>query len=100
MFHLGDDYLCPSKILLPPGDNGENLEAAANEENKINDDLYKFRAPYGHQGPLKAPDPNMKKYKYNVLVEWETGEKTYKPLSALAADDPVTYDTTAKENDL
>ena len=21
MFHLGDDYLCPTKILLPPGDN-------------------------------------------------------------------------------
>ena len=89
MFHLGDDYLCPTKIVLPPGDNGERLrakvtrkvveviekadgervqnlsyslgidngkveeiisysqlvdhqEAAANEENKINDDLYKF----------------------------------------------------------
>ena len=26
MFHLGDDYLCTTKILLPPGDNGENLE--------------------------------------------------------------------------
>ena len=33
MFHLGDEYLCPTKILPPPGDNGENLEAAANEEN-------------------------------------------------------------------
>ena len=39
MFHLGDVYLCTTKILLPPGDNGENLEAAANEESKINDDL-------------------------------------------------------------
>ena len=107
MFHLGDDYLCPTKILLPPGDNGERLrakvtikmveviekadgervqnlsyilgidtgkveeiiyysqlvdhqEAAANEENEINDDLYKFRALNGHQGPLKATDPNWK----------------------------------------
>ena len=28
MFHLGDDFLCPSKILLPP---------------EINDDLYKLK---------------------------------------------------------
>ena len=72
MFHLGDDYLCPSKILLPPGDNGENLEAAANKKNKINDDLYKFRALNDHQDP-KAPDPSLKNCKYNVLVAWETG---------------------------
>ena len=25
MFHHRDNYLCPRKILLPPGDNGENL---------------------------------------------------------------------------
>ena len=30
-----------------------------------------------HQGPPKAPDPNLKRYKYNALVEWETGENTY-----------------------
>ena len=35
IFHLGDDYLCPSKILLPPGDNGENLEAAANKKTNL-----------------------------------------------------------------
>ena len=51
MFHLCDDYLCPSKILLPPGDNGENLEAATNKKNEINDDLYRFRTLNGHQGP-------------------------------------------------
>ena len=27
MFELRDDYLCPTKILLPPGDNGEKLLA-------------------------------------------------------------------------
>ena len=27
MHHLGDDYLCPTKILQPPGDNGERLRA-------------------------------------------------------------------------
>ena len=56
MFLLDDEYLCPTRILLPPGDNGENLEVAANEESEIQDDLYKLRASIGHQGPPKAPD--------------------------------------------
>ena len=79
---------------------GENLEAAANEENKINEDLYNFRALKGDQGPLKATDPNWKGCKYNVLLEWETGEKAYKPLSVLAVDDPVTCASHAKGNGL
>ena len=32
----------------------DHLEAAANDDNKISDDLFKFRALMGHQGPLKA----------------------------------------------
>ena len=57
MFHLANDYLCPSKILLHTGDNGENLEAADNEENEINDDLYQFRALNDHQGPPMHQTP-------------------------------------------
>ena len=44
-------------------------EAAANEENEINDDLYKLRELNGHQGPLNPTGPNWKGCKYNVLVE-------------------------------
>ena len=51
------------------------LEAAANEDNKISDDLFKFRAFIGHQGPLMPTDPNWKGCKFNVLVDWEFGEK-------------------------
>ena len=57
MLHLGDDNLCTTKILLPPADNGENLEAAANEESKVNDDLYKLKALIGHQGPPRHQSP-------------------------------------------
>ena len=78
----------------------DHLEAAANEDNEISDDLFKSRAIIGHQGPLKPTDPNWKGSKFNVLVEWETGEKTYEPLPILAADDPVTCATYAKENDV
>ena len=56
-----------------------HLEAAANDDNKISDDLFKFRALIGDQGPVKPTDPNWKGSKYNVLVDWETGKKTYEP---------------------
>ena len=57
MFHLGDDYLCTTKILLPPRYHGEYLDAAANDKNKINDDLYKFRALIGFQRPPRHQAP-------------------------------------------
>ena len=64
------------------------------------DDLYKFRAITGHQGPLSPQDENYKGNKYNVMVEWETGEITNEPLSLIAADDPVTCAEYAKQHDL
>ena len=76
------------------------MESAANEDIEISDDLFKFQALIGHQGPLKPTDPNWKGCKFNVLVDWETGEKTYEPLSVLVADDPVRCATYAKESDL
>ena len=56
---------------------------------------FKFRAIIGHQGHLAPSDP-----KYNVQVEWETGEIAFEPLSVVAADDPVTCAAYAKEHDL
>ena len=77
------------------------LEAAANEDNENSDDLFKFRALIGPWGPFKPTDLNWGGGgKYNLLVDWETGEKTYELLSVLSADDPVTCATYAKENDL
>ena len=58
IFHIGDGYLCTTKILLCPGDNGENLEAAANEERKTNDDLYKLKALVGNQRPPRHQTPS------------------------------------------
>ena len=62
--------------------------------------LYKFRAITGHQGPLSPQDENYKGSKYNVMVEWETGEITEEPLSLIAADDPVICVEYAKKHDL
>ena len=66
----------------------------------MDQELYRLRAIIGHQGPLLASDPDWKGSKYNVQVEWETGEITFEPLSIIAADDPVTCAAYAKENDL
>ena len=66
----------------------------------MDQEVFKFRSIIGHQSPLTASDPDWKGSKYNVQVEWETGEITYEPLSAIAADDPVTCAAYAKENDL
>ena len=40
--------------------------------------------------PTHKGDPRFNGSKFNVLVEWETGESMYEPLDVSAADDPVT----------
>ena len=46
------------------------------DQQEQQEDLYKFRAITGHQGPLSPRDENYKGSKYNVMVEWETGQIT------------------------
>ena len=70
------------------------------DQQEQQEDLYKFRAITGHQGPLSPQDENCKGSKYNVMVEWETGEMTDEPLSFVGADDPVTCAEYAKKHDL
>ena len=62
--------------------------------------VFKFGASIGHQAPLKATGPDWKGSKYDVQVEWETGEITYDLLSVIAHDDPITCAVYAKEHDL
>ena len=78
----------------------KHLENSQDHDMGMDQELYGFRVIIGHQGPLLASDPDWKGRKYNVQVEWETGEITFEPLSIIAADDPVTCAAYAKENDL
>ena len=64
------------------------------------DSLFKFRDIVAHQGPLESTDPNHKGSKYNVMVEWESGEVTYEPLTLISKDDPITCAVDAKKHDL
>ena len=78
----------------------EHSENAQDHDMGMDQELYRFRAIIGHQGPLLASVPDWKGSKYNVQVEWETGEITFEPLSIIAADDPVTCAAYAKATDL
>ena len=64
------------------------------------DSLFKFRDIVSHQGPLESTDPDHKGSKYNVMVEWESGEVTYEPLTLISKDDPITCAVYAKKHDL
>ena len=57
----------------------ENIQKRTDAEEDP-DSLFKFRDIVAHQGPLESTDPNHKGSKYNVMVEWESGEVTYEPL--------------------
>ena len=62
--------------------------------------MWKFKHIAGHQGPLKKGNPGYNESKFNVLLEWETGESMYEPLDVIAANDPVTCAIYAKEKGL
>ena len=64
------------------------------------DSLFKFRDIVAHQGPLESIDPDQKGSKYNVMVEWESGEVTYEPLTLISKDDPINCAVYAKKHDL
>ena len=80
----------------------EILEYITTKEEQDDDQvIWKFKHIPGHQSPLKKGDPGYNGYKFNVLVEWETGESTYEPLDVdITADDPVTCAIYAKEKRL
>ena len=62
--------------------------------------MWKFRRIIAHQGPFKQQDKEFKGSRYNVMIEWEDGSRTYEPLGIIAKDDPVTCAAYAKDNDL
>ncbi|MEE4662268.1 MAG: reverse transcriptase domain-containing protein, partial [Halieaceae bacterium] len=70
------------------------------EQERTGVKTWKFRRITGHRGPIKPSDPKYMGSKYNVMVEWETGEITEEPLNMIGRDDPVTVALYAKEKGL
>ena len=54
----------------------------------LEDGLYRFTCIKDHKGPYTSSDPEYNGSSYNLLIEWETGEQTWEPLSNIIASDP------------
>ena len=61
------------------------------------DGLYRFKSIQDNRGLYSSSDP---KSSYNLLIEWETGEMTWEPLTSIIADDPYSCTVYAKKFDL
>ena len=70
------------------------------EKDETDHGLWQFKSITAHEGPLSKSDENYKGSRFNVLVNWESGESTYEPLHIIAADDPVSCAIYAKDNNL
>ena len=66
----------------------------------LEDRLYRFKCIKDHKGPYTSSDPEYNGSSYNLLIEWETGEQTWEPLSNIIASDPYTSAVYAKEHNL
>ena len=66
----------------------------------LKDGLYRFKCIKDHKGPYTSSDPEYNGSSYNLLIEWETGEQTWEPLSNIIASDPYTCAVYAKEHNL
>ena len=77
----------------------EYLEAKT-DTGPLEDGLYRFKCIKNHKGPYTSSDPEYNGSSYNLLIEWETGEQTWEPLSNIIASDPYTCTVYAKEHNL
>ena len=64
----------------------------------MEDALWSFKDIIARQGPLTKEDPHYKgSY---VMIEWDTGETTYEPLSLIIQDESITCAVYAKKHGL
>ena len=84
---LGDGQLEEIISYNELSDLVEELKAA--KESGRND-LITYSGIVDHQGPMKQHDPKYCRSSYNVLVDWDNGTQTSKPLNVIGKQDPVT----------
>lgn len=75
------------------------------EQDQTWDGVWNFRKILDHKGPIKPSDPGYKGSRYNLKIEWETGEITWEPLTRVDKQgiwemDPVTVAIYAREKNL
>ena len=67
---------------------------------QLENGFYKLKCIKEHRGPYTSSGPEYLGSSYNLLIEWETGEITWEPLSSIIASDPYTSATYAKRHNL
>jgi len=75
------------------------------EQDQTWDGIWKFRQILDHQGPIRPSDKRYMGSRYNLLVEWETGECSWQPLTTTEKHgvydtDPVTVAIYAQKHGL
>ena len=70
------------------------------ERKEDEDTGWKFSSITDHQGPLSKGDKDYKGSRFNVLVNWDSGESTYEPLDLIGKDDPITCALYGKKHNL
>ena len=70
------------------------------ETGPLEDGFYRFKCIIDHKRPYTSSDPEYNGSSYNLLIESETGEQTWEPLSNIIASDPYTCAVYAKEHNL
>ena len=73
---------------------------STNSTGQLENGFYKFNCIKDHRGPYTSSDPEYLGSSYNLLIEWETGEITWEPLSNIIASDPYTCAIHAKRHNL
>ena len=70
------------------------------EKKEDEDTGWKFSSITNHQGPLSKGDKDYKGSRFNVLVNWDSGESTYEPLDLIGRDDLITCALYDKKHNL
>ena len=72
------------------------------EQDQTWDGVWKFKEILAHEGPLtkKGNPDRYNGSRYNVKIEWETGEITWEPLNEVYKDDPISVAIYARKHGL
>ena len=89
--HL-DDHISYNQLMEYLEDNTDT--------GQLENGLYKFRCTKDHRCPYTPSDPEYIGSSYNLLIEWETGEMTWEPLSNIIASESYTCAVYAKKHDI
>jgi hypothetical protein len=91
--HLHDQIVTYNELL-------DHLERNEIDSEDVKENMTRFVSISSHQGPLSYKDNNYKGSRYNMLVEWDDEDVTWKSIVIIRADDPITVAKYVNESGL